>query len=116
MDVASVAVFVQAFSRQLLLVPPPPFSLLLLSVLPPSTACCQGTVPLAYEETFSQLLSFICVRALPSLSSPSPPLLPPQVRPLARRLGGRRTGPHPGRVWRASLAAGDRPPAALAVG
>ena len=53
---------------------------------------------------------------LPPSPPPHPPLLPPQVRPLARRLGGRRTGPHPGRVWRASLAAGDRPPAALAVG
>jgi hypothetical protein len=70
MDVASVAVFVQAFSRQLLLVPPPPFPLLLLSICSPPSAVCHSAVPLAYEETFTQLLSFVCVRGFPSPSAP----------------------------------------------
>jgi hypothetical protein len=71
MDVASVAVFVQAFSRQLLLVPPPPFPLLLLSICSPPSSVSHSAVLLAYEETFIQLLSFVCVRAFPSPSAPS---------------------------------------------
>jgi hypothetical protein len=71
MDVASIAVFVQAFSRQLLLVPPPPFPLLLLSICHPHSSAGHSSVPLAYEETFTQLLSFVCVRAFPSPSAPS---------------------------------------------
>jgi hypothetical protein len=71
MDVASVAVFVQAFSRQLLLVPPPPFPLLLLSICSPPSSVSHCAVLLAYEETFIQLLWFVCVRAFPSPSAPS---------------------------------------------
>ena len=45
MDVAAIAVFVQAFGRQLLLVPPPPFPLLLLSICPPPSSTCTEPCP-----------------------------------------------------------------------
>ncbi len=71
MDVAAIAVFVQAFSRQLLLVPPPPLPLLLLSVCALPSSFRHSAALQAYEETFTQLLSFVCLRAFPSPSNPS---------------------------------------------